>query len=192
MKHIEFEKLLEIMERGDLTDPPIGDHLRVCPDCAVKTEKLRNFLNYSKTEKFEEVGQQVTSNLLNIFSRKKLSVKKQSFAEKVLAKLVFDDWQFALNERRGMSDTRQLLFKAGAYEIDLRLQFTGDKCQISGQIFPDCENGLIEIIGSDFRAETESDENCEFFFPQVKKGIYQLICRLDGNAIEIENFSLLT
>lgn len=193
MKHIEFEKLLEIYERGEVSDEKITAHLRVCPKCAARAAKLKNFLIYSKTDKSEKVGQRVTANLLNIFQpRKKSARRKKSFAEKILAKLVFDDWQIALNERHGFSDSRQLLFKAGDFEIDLRLQLTDDKCRISGQIFPSCEKGSVEIYSEDFRLETETDENCEFVFSPVEQGVYDLRFDLDSHSILIEKISLLT
>ena len=106
--------------------------------------------------------------------------------------LAFDDWQTALNERFTFSDTRQLLYKAENYDIDLRLNFIGDKCQLSGQILPDCEGAAIEILSEKVCEKTELNENCEFVFPLVSQNIYDLRIHFKDFFIEIPNFSLLT
>lgn len=195
MKHIEFEKLLEKFE-GLLTENEsreISAHLAGCTDCAAQSAKLENFFSYATDESPEDVGQAVTARLLNIFQpKKKIEIEKQSFGKRLLATLSFDDWQTVLNERFIFSDTRQLLYKAENYDIDLRLSFIGDKCQLSGQILPDCKATILEITSENVSARTELNENSEFVFPLVSQEIYDLRIYFKDFFIEISQISLLT
>lgn len=195
MKHIEFAKLLENFE-GLLAENEAGEisaHLAECQDCAAQSAKLEKFFSYANDNPPEEVGQSVTARLLNIFQPKKtFEIKKESFGKRLLAVLAFDDWQTALNERFTFSDTRQMLYKAKNYDIDLRLNFIGDKCQLSGQILPDCKGATVEIISENVRENAELNENCEFVFPLVSQNIYDLRIHFKDFFIEIPKFSLLT
>lgn len=193
MKHIEFEVLINHFE-GSLTaagDKEVSGHLRKCRKCAAAARKLENFFGYVKKSHFEQVSQAATANLLNIFKPKKAAARKDSLIKKLVAKLAFDDWQTALSERFILSDTRQFLYKAGNFDIDLRLNFAGKKCQVSGQVFPDCEPGSAEIFSGEQREKVSLNEDCEFVFPPVKIGNYDLQISLKDIVIEIQNISLL-
>lgn len=193
MKHIEFEQLVEIFEglRSETENREVFDHLRICDDCNKQAQKLENFFGYAKIAESAQAGQALTANLLNIYKPRKSVLAKKSYKQCLLATLVFDDWQFALNERLVYSDTRQLLYQTALFDIDLRLHFIGDKCQISGQIFPDCKGGSVEIYSSDFSEMTSLNEKCEFVFSLVKQEIYTLRFVSEDVSIEIENISLL-
>lgn len=193
MKHIEFEVLIKKAE--GLLSPDeareVEKHLRVCIDCARTSQKLESFTAYVRADTdFEEVPQATTANLLNIFQPQKAAANKDSFLRKLIASLTFDDWQTALNERFVLSDERQLLYKAENFDIDLRLNFAGEKCQLSGQLFPDCAPGTIELFSGEESRKAEFNEDCEFVFPPVKNGQYTLRIKLGETIIEIQNISL--
>jgi len=194
MKHIEFEKLITNFE-GLLRDSEteeIARHLTECEKCAAEAGKLENFFAYVKADKSEQVSQATTARLLNIFQAKKfVAAEKQSWSQRLFAKLVFDDWQTALNERYAASDSRQLLYRAAGFELDLRLNFYDGKCQLSGQIFPDCgKNSIVEIFSDKSSEKVLLNDYCEFSFPFLNEGIYNLRFSLNETVIEIENFSL--
>jgi hypothetical protein len=194
MKHPPFAKLLNKFE-GSLTEiesHEIAEHLAACAECNMQARKISEFVNYSESEKFESVPQNVTANLLNIFQPTgKANQKRESAVKRLFASLVFDDWQTALNERYVYSDNRQMLFKAGDFEIDLRLSFSGDKCQVSGQIFPDCFDGIVEIATAEISEKTGFNESCEFQLPPVANGVYELRLNIDDKLIAIQDFSLM-
>jgi hypothetical protein len=193
MKHIEFAKLIEKYERS-LTPHEAGEiaeHLSGCAECSLMSKKIASFFYYAQTDKSAEVPQSVTANLLNIWQPKKNAAKKESLVNRIFGKLVFDDWQFALNERLAFSDTRQLLYKTKDFEIDLRLQFINGKCIVSGQVFPDLkENGKVKIVSDNAEIETKLNENCEFVFSPVAEGTYNLQLDIENTHIEISKLSL--
>lgn len=190
LQHIEFEQLVRRAE-GDLSDQKTDKHLAECAQCRANLQKLQNFFAFAQTTQNENVPQAATAYLLNIYQ---LPKRKQSFAKRLRGVLAFDDWlpEFAVNERLAYTDTRQMLFRANGFEIDLRLQFAGGKCQPSGQIFPDCTNGEIEIVAADFTEKVSLNEYCEFVLPFVSEGIYDFKIRLKNAEIEISQISLFS
>jgi hypothetical protein len=197
-KHIKFEKLVSRAERILCENEVItqNEHLSVCADCSENLRKLENFLAYTSQNNLVESTppQRTTANLLNVFQPKKNPTAKKSLAEKILGVLTFDDWlpEFAVNERLAYSDTRQMLFRASDFEIDLRLNFFGGKCQVSGQIFPDCNmsEGMIEISSESVGEKVFLNECCEFIFPFIEEGIYDLRLDLGLETIELTGVSL--
>jgi hypothetical protein len=193
MKHTEFETLINYFE-GKLSaaeTEKVSAHFLVCENCTAQSRKLENFLGYVRMHEYEQVSQRATANLLNIYKPKKQAVKSKSFIKKLSAKLVFDDWKTVLNERFMMSDTRQLLYNTDDFDIDLRLNFSGEKCQVSGQILPDCQNATVEIFSAESSEKVSLNQDCEFIFPPVKIGIYGLRISSADTLIEIRNISLL-
>jgi hypothetical protein len=194
MKHIEFTKLIEKYEESlsSTDEKEISEHLSGCGECTIVSKKLGTFFDFAQSYRTEEIPQFLTANLLNIYQPSKLAPKKESFVKRFLGKLVFDDWQTALNERLFFSDTRQLLYKVNDFDIDLRLQFINGKCLVSGQIFPDIEkNATVKIVSGNSQTEANLTENREFTFSPIAEGTYDLEITFDNIQIEIPKLSLL-
>ena len=198
MKHPEFEKLVRSFE-GLLPvseEQEISSHLRVCALCGAQARKLESFFGYVNAgRKSVLVSQADTARLLNIFKqpeRRISSAKGETFAERLFANLVFDDWQTALGERFVADDSRHLLYRAGEFEIDLRLHFADGRCRLSGQIFPDCGKlGSAEIFSETTSEKVFLNDYCEFVFSPFPEGIYNFRIDSNGKLIEIENLSLI-
>lgn len=197
MKHPEFEKLVKSFE-GLLPmseEQEISSHLRVCAVCGAQARKLESFFGYVNAGKTEPVSQADTARLLNVFKQPEKSISSsegETFVERLLASLVFDDWQTALSERFVADDSRHLLYRAGEFEIDLRLHFAGGKCLVSGQVFPDCgKRASAEIFSETTSEKVFLNDYCEFVFPPVGEGIYDFRIDSNGKLIEIENLSLI-
>jgi hypothetical protein len=195
MKHLKFEKLVNNFE-GSLSlaeEQEVLGHLRACTECGALAAKLENFFRYVKADKNGEVSQADTARLLNIFQPRKTSgVEGESRIKKLLAALVFDDWQTALQERLAMSDARHLLYRAAPFEIDLRLHFSGGNCRVSGQVFPDCtSSATAEIFSAGTSEKIFLNDYGEFVFPPVKEGVYNFRLNSGETAVEIENLSLV-
>ncbi len=191
MKHADFETLLDYLDGKlpDLAGREIADHLRICETCGIEAGKLRKFMEFAETGPLEEVPQADTARLLNIYRPEKRDEKKEP-ARRFLASLIFDDWQTALNERFLMPDSRQMLYRAGDFEIDLRLNFLSEKCRVEGQVFPDCLAGFAEIYTDAVRHRVAFGADCEFALPPVDCGVYGLRFEIDGVTIEIQSMTL--
>lgn len=205
MKHLEFEQLVkrfEDFESQTDEEREVSEHLRACTECAARLRKLESFFAYVNADKNAKVSQADTAKLLNIFKPKKevsaasRGGSSSSKIKRLFASLIFDDWQTVVQERLAFSDSRHLLYRAGQFEIDLRLHFAGGSCQASGQVFPDCTSPAAPAASAElFSAETSAKvflNDCgEFVFPAVKEGIYNFRLNSGETTIEIENLSLV-
>ena len=192
MKHIAFAQLVEKLE-GTLSSKDVREidtHISACEECGIQSRKLRHFFAYADNRELAEVPQAVTARLLNIFQPKKTGRQPVTPRRNLLAQLIFDDWQMVLNERHSFSDTRQLLYKIGKFDIDVRLEISDDKFRMTGQVFPDCPNGVAEIFAEHFIKRAEIDENSEFSFDFVPDGEYGLRIISDTDILEIEKIPL--
>jgi hypothetical protein len=199
MKHIEFEKLLRGFEglRSPAEEREEAEHLRSCAECARLAAGAESFFRYVKAVKSAEVPQADTARLLNIFQPKKLvSAEKESKLKKLLASLVFDDWLETdlPQERLAVSDSRHLLYRAGEFEVELRISFAADgKCQVSGQVFPDCSapEATAEFRSAETSETVFLNDYGEFVFSFLNEGIYDFRIDSGETIIEIEAVSLV-
>lgn len=192
MKHIEFSKLIERHE-GQL-DPheesEIAHHIAACTTCKGEESKLAAFVSYAEIRATEEVPQAVSARLLNIYDRRPIPDRK--IVPKVIGTgfLVFDDWATALNERYSGMDTRQMLFKVGEYEVDLRIEFVGDNCRLTGQIFPGVQDGVIDVTSKDVLRSGEIDDSGGFDLGIVPRGSYDIRIATATEILLIEKLLL--
>lgn len=196
MKHPEFEKLVKSFEGFESTaeEREVSMHLEACAECAARAAKLESFFRYVKADKNAKVSQADTAALLNIFRPKRQAsdTTGDSKIKRLLANLVFDDWQMVLQERLAFSESRHLLYRAERFEVELRLHFAGGSCQVSGQVFPDSASpASAELFSARTSEKVFLNDYGEFVFPALKEGIYNF--RLDSGEtiIEIENLSLV-
>ena len=198
LEHIEFEQLVRRAGGGlsEIERRKTTAHLSVCADCAAQLRKLENFFAYSMQENFAPVPQATTARLLNVYQPKKPKKNhaRASFGQRVLGTLIFDDWlpEFVLHERLAFSDTRQFLYHASDYDVDLRVNFSGGGCRVTGQIFPDCASGQIEISSNKISEKVFLNQYCEFVFPVLEEGVYNLRIELENITIQISDVSLVT
>ncbi len=110
---------------------------------------------------------------------------------RLVAGLHFDSFQApqASGVRQGAawSSTRQLLYTAESYDIDVRIALVDDRWQISGQVLgPDDDedlSGTVVLADADFQLTVDVSDLGEFLLPPVLAGSYGLLVRLP--AIEL-------
>jgi hypothetical protein len=84
----------------------------------------------------------------------------------------------------GASQARQMLFQAEDSAVDLRVIDQGKSLAIRGQVIGDgFENAEASLSGPSGTASASLDENSEFEFAGIGKGVYSL--SLSGNESEI-------
>ena len=193
MKHLKFEKLIEFFENSQPPDEArkISLHLKNCAECAGQMRRLENFFSYAPPTASEEVSQAATARLLNIFQPKKNSPARESVVSKLFGRLIFDDWQTATSERLAFSDTRQMLFRAGEFDVDLRFDLSGEKCLIAGQIFSDenLSGGAVEVSSAEKTWIASLNEFGEFVFPPLPAGNFTFRISVAETVFEIADVS---
>lgn len=194
MKHIEFDKLIEFFEDSQSANEAreISIHLELCADCADQMRRLESFFSYAPPTADEEVSQATTARLLNVFQPKNTAPARESILSKLFGKLIFDDWQTATNERFVFSDNRQMLFRAGEFDVDLRFDLSGEKCLIAGQIFSDADltDGKIEVFFAEESMTTSLNEFGEFNFSPLAADEFNFKISVAETVFEIERISV--
>jgi len=190
MKHIEFAQLVDRFESGLAIPDPILSHLAECRPCEAEYRKLEEFFGYVRQNALEEVPQVATANILNIYQRRPEVAKTKTSVLSKLGVLIFDDWTTALNQRYAGLDSRQLLYQADGFDIDLRVELSGDRCRVAGQIFPDCIGAAITLSKDGVAATIALNHTCEFAFDAVETGDYSLRIQSSEIDITIENIPL--
>ena len=191
-KHIEFEEIIKLAENDSASglSAAKANHLGSCAECPVQLRQLGNLFSLAPKGFNEIVPQAATAHLLNIY-RQPAAKSRPSLINRLAGLLIFDDWkpEFALNERLSFQDTRQLLYKAGDYTIDLRVHLADDNYLISGQIFPQSISAVVRIYNTKISLETSLNEDGEFDFPPFAEGIFNLQIVLENETIELNNIS---
>lgn len=105
--------------------------------------------------------------------------------ERVLAMLRFDSLlqPLALGVRAGRAATRQVLFNANDWDIDLRISRSGTQWIVAGQVLGPGEGGTVELQGPMVAVRTTMNELWEFALPPVPSGDYNLTLTLKNTEI---------
>ena len=105
--------------------------------------------------------------------------------ERVLAALRFDSMlqPLALGVRAGRAATRQVLFNANDWDIDLRISRSGTQWVVAGQVLGPGEGGTVELQGPLFAVRTTMNDLWEFTLPPVPPGEYNLMLTLKDTEI---------
>jgi hypothetical protein len=192
-RHIEFEEIIKLAENDSASElsSAKANHLGSCAECSVQLRQLKNLFSLAPKEFPETVSQATTAHLLNIY-RQPAAKTRKSLTNRLAGLLIFDDWkpEFALNERLSFQDTRQLLYKAGDYTIDLRVHLADDRFLISGQIFPEAFAAVVRIYNAKISLETSLNEDGEFDFPPFDEGNFNLQIVTENETIELNDISL--
>ncbi len=192
MKHLTFAVLVDRFE-GRLADSDvesISSHVAECRACEADYRKLSEFFGYVNQKPTEEVPQAATANILNIFQRRPAVEKPRTSVLSKIGVLVFDDWTTALNERYAGMDSRQLLYRADGFDIDLRIEFVGEQCIVTGQVFPECPGAELTLCSERTSVKASLNEMGEFTFDPVETGDYSLRIKNNEVYLEIENIPL--
>jgi hypothetical protein len=192
MKHLDFAKLIEKFE-GRLVaadEIEVAAHIDACGDCRAENKKLADFFKYSMLRAGDPVPQAVTAHILNIYQRRPKATETVAVKSSLLGALIFDDWTMAVNERYSGLDTRQMLFRVKDFDIDIRIELVGDKCRLTGQIFPEIAGATVHIASPGNTASADLNEFGEFVFDPVPHGFYDLKVSAESEELNLEKVPL--
>jgi hypothetical protein len=187
--HISIETLADLAE--DRLESKAREaalvHLSTCPACDSALLQVRNLTHLMRSDRPEDVPGEVLNAAIEIFSRP-LQLTAPSSLRRIVATLTFDSFKStpAFGMRSGQTSSRQLLYSAEESDLDLRITVQNDQCVVAGQVLRDgCIEGLVEISGASGSAETSLNELCEFIFPALPLGNYQLRVKMGDVEIEV-------
>lgn len=126
----------------------------------------------------------------NLFRSRAVKPKK-SVVERMLAVLQIDlaPDKAAFGERSAsVARARQMLFGAGANQIDLRIAPMNKAFRVTGQVLgAGFEGAEVKISDAEKTFTAKSNELSEFVFEKISKGTYTLTLQIRGKEIVIKN-----
>ena len=197
MRHINAEKLMEYRD-GQLTDDAkalVDNHLSQCSSCSELKQELQQFMVFIESDAAFEPPAEVLQWGVSLFQpilQPRESIGGQ--VRKIVASLVFDtfDEPALAGVRRVGAPPRQLLFRAGAVDVDVKIESveTNDRISLVGQVLSNSEkffdNTPVKLESHGMvRYKTLTNSVGEFVFDEVPKDTYHLSVDLPEGQITL-------
>lgn len=164
-------------------------HLATCARCTHEVAKVSRLLNLMATNDLETPPAQATTA---VFAMLPPAAPQPTLLQRLQAVLRMDSGtgSLAFGMRGGQGKSRQLLFSAGPYEIDLRLRPEAQGWVLMGQLLGEAEAGIVRITNGQHTFVSDINMMGEFMFSAVPAGTYTLIVAIEDMELEISNLDL--
>lgn len=197
MRHINAEKLMEYRD-GQLTDDAkalVDNHLSQCASCSQLKQELQQFMIFVESDAAFEPPAEVLQWGVSLFQP--ILQPRESIGghvRKIVASLVFDtfDEPALAGVRRVGAPPRQLLFRAGDVDVDVKIESveTNDRISLVGQVLSNSEkffdNTPVKLESHGMvRYKTLTNSVGEFVFDEVPKDTYHLSVDLPEGQITL-------
>lgn len=197
MRHVSAEKLMEYMD-GLLTEEAkatVAGHLTECSDCAETNQELQFFILRLQSDASFEPPADVVQWGISLFQP---MLQPQETVggkvRKIIASLIFDNFDEPMlaGVRRVGAPARQLLFRAGDVDVDVKIESTdaNDRISLVGQVLSNDEkffdNTPVKLESHGMvRYKTTTNQVGEFVFDEVPKDTYHLSVDLPEGQITL-------
>src|SRR5262245_11857006 len=194
MGHIAVERLMDYVDgvASDVETSAIADHLGTCKHCSELKQELQSLVFGLKEDASYEPPAELLQWGINLFQP--IQRPKTASIPKFIASLVFDtfDQPMFAGVRRASLPPRQLLFRAGDVDIDVKIESTesSDRVSFAGQVlsgdaaFVSKAPVKLESHGI-VRYRTTTNDVGEFSFDEVPKDTYHLSVDLPDGQITL-------
>lgn len=164
--------------------------LRINPQATAAMQWLERTWGHARTDDSIDPPQQVVQQVLRMFDWRAVS-PKPNLLQRLVAVLQFDSVQtpLAYGVRSGLPASRQMLYNAPPYDVDLRIAPTNGNWRLAGQVLGPCMGGQVALQGVS-SVDTTLNELCEFTIPAVPAGLYSLVLRLDDIEVAIDTLPI--
>ena len=183
---------------GQLTEEAkamIDGHLSQCADCLQTRNELQQFVIWLQTDSSYEPPAETLEWGVSLF-QPMLQPKESAGGKirKIVASLVFDtfDEPAPAGVRRVGAPPRQLLFRAGDVDVDVKIEAveTNDRISLVGQVLSNTEkffdNTPVKLESHGLvRYKTMTNFVGEFVFDEVPKDTYHLSVDLPEGQITL-------
>ncbi len=194
MRHLTVETLIEQIEnKADATAlAAANQHLSACEQCQDNADEFNELLGFLKSDTTNEPPAEVLEWGIQLFQP--VLRPNESTTSKVLrvAKRVFDSFEqpAPVGIRYVGSVPRQLLFRAGNVDVDLRIDSGDDRVSLAGQVLSESESFFentpvsLESHGV-VRYKTQTNPVGEFLFDEVPQDTYHLSVDLPDGQVTL-------
>ena len=194
-QHIPFAELADLAE-DRITAENRGKsmtHLTECSKCQNELHRLEQLIQSMRSDRESDVPRDLVAYAIGLFGQRRQTAT-QSRVRRIIAALSFDsglNLAPAFGVRSGDAQSRQLIYSAAGFDIDLRVVPEGDRYIISGQLLgEDCAGTTITIESEEQSASADVSELCEFSLPPVMPGTYVVTIRTSDVEVQIPEFDV--
>ena len=196
MRHVTIENLINYMD-GQPTDvekSTLETHLTACGDCAELKQEFQNLLFRLKEDASFEPPADLVQWGIDLFQPVMRPKEAVSGFRKFIASLVFDtyDQPMLAGVRRVGAPPRQLLFRAGDVDVDVKIESmeANDRITLVGQVLSNTDkffdNTPVKLESHGIvRYRTRTNVVGEFSFDEVPKDTYHLSVDLPEGQITL-------
>ncbi len=197
MRHLTVENLINYMDAqaSDVEKSTLESHLKDCGECAELRREFQALITRLREDSSFEPPAEVVQWGINLFQPvMQPQVQSGSRIRKIIASLVFDtfDQPMLAGVRRVGAPPRQLLFRAGDVDVDVKIESmeANDRITLVGQVlsseakFFNNTPVKLECHGI-VRYRTRTNLVGEFSFDEVPKDTYHLSVDLPEGQITL-------
>jgi hypothetical protein len=195
MRHLAVENLLTYIDglTPDTDKPTVEQHLTSCGDCSELRFELQGLVAHLQRESSCEPPVEVVQWGVELF-QPVIQPASGSRIRKIIAALVFDtfDQPALAGIRRVGAPPRQLLFRAGDVDVDVKIEAmeANDRITLVGQVLSSgakfFDNTPVKLESHGIvRYKTRTNLVGEFSFDEVPKDTYHLSVDLPEGQITL-------
>ena len=196
MRHITIENLMTYLESNssDVEKSTLETHVAACGDCADLKQEFQNLLLRLKDDASFEPPADLMQWGIDLFHPVMQPKDDVSRFRKFIASLVFDtyDQPMLAGVRRVGAPPRQLLFRAGDVDVDVKIESmeANDRITLVGQVLSNTDkffdNTPVKLESHGIvRYRTRTNVVGEFSFDEVPKDTYHLSVDLPEGQITL-------
>ena len=196
MRHITIENLMTYLEANssDVEKSTLETHVAACGDCADLKQEFQNLLLSLKEDASFEPPADLMQWGIDLFQPVMQPKDDVSRFRKFIASLVFDtyDQPMLAGVRRVGAPPRQLLFRAGDVDVDVKIESmeANDRITLVGQVLSNTDkffdNTPVKLESHGIvRYRTRTNVVGEFSFDEVPKDTYHLSVDLPEGQITL-------
>jgi anti-sigma factor ChrR (cupin superfamily) len=196
MRHITIEELTNYVE-GNISDvekSTLDTHVTACGDCAELKQEFQSLLHRLQEDASFEPPADLVQWSVDLFQPVMQPKTAGSGMRKFIASLVFDtyDQPMLAGMRRVGAPPRQLLFRAGDVDVDVKIESmeANDRITLVGQVLSNTDkffdNTPVKLESHGIvRYRTRTNVVGEFSFDEVPKDTYHLSVDLPEGQITL-------
>ena len=194
MRHVTIEDLMNYMDGQilDVEKPTLGSHLKSCRECAELHQEFLALITRLRADASFEPPADVVRWGINLFQP--VMQTQTSGLRKMIASLVFDtfDQPMLAGVRRVGAPPRQLLFRAGDVDVDVKIESmeANNRITLVGQVLSSAakffDNTPVKLESHGIvRYRTRTNLVGEFSFDEVPNDTYHLSVDLPEGQITL-------
>ena len=193
-RHLTVETLINRIENkaDDTSLEAVRQHLSTCEKCQSKGDEFSELLSFLNNDSANEPPAELLEWGIQLFQP--VLSPAEGKVSKVLrvARRVFDSFEqpAPVGIRHVGSVPRQLLFRAGEVDVDIRIEVGDDRVTLAGQVLSESESFFentpvrLESHGVT-RYRTQTNPVGEFSFDEVPQDTYHLSMDLPDGQVTL-------